>query len=536
MSELNQSVTLEIRTRKIEGQMRKRNVGIVILLSLASIIGIYFYTNSNKVEIKTYLTATAGPEKIESSVSTTGTVVDEFTFNINSDSPATLTKIAGVPTVSSGTPISLSDTWLVNKINNDEGKNVAKGATIVTLKNLDGTTQLIKSPAKARVRAVNAVVGSPINGTVATVGTGRILISIDVTEVQSTKLSVGLPIALAINSSETLTSGAITSIRSSSTLSAAGKPTYTVLITPTPNTLPLTARAGMTATVEVTPVGSDQIRYTNAILIDEFTYDINIYNKSTLVSKNGVSLVSVIASTPNAGTKQFSVFELVVVPGSVVKKGETIATLVNYEGTKKLVKAPADGTIREVFTTTNALVSGAVVSLGSGQTIAAIKVSEYDILNVGLSQKVALSLGSSEMKSPGIVTQIGQVAAVDANGVSQFTVFAKPDVVSDKWRIGMSVNAKIILKSKNALIGIPIQALQKKGSQVFVQVLDDKKFAVNRNVTIGQTGSQFVEVLSGLSAGDEVVLGIASVDAKLPTSEDPFAEQRSQRNNRGSAK
>ena len=54
---------------------------------------------------------------------------------------------------------------------------------------------------------------------------------------------------------------------------------------------------------------------------------------------------------------------------------------------------------------------------------------------------------------------------------------------------------------------------------------------VDKEVKIGVTGSQLVEILSGISVGDEIVLGKESADSKLPTSEDPFAEQRDSRNN-----
>ena len=193
--------------------MSKGKITIVVVSAILIAGGIFYYTNSNKETLDTYLTVPAQAELIESSVSTTGSIVDQYTFNINADSPAVLTKIAGVATTSAGTPVSLSDTWVVNKINKDEGVKVAKGQSIVTLKNYDGTLQEIKSPVAGRVRAVNGIKGVSINGTVASVGAGKLLISIDVTETESTKLSLGLPIALAINSSNTLTSGYISSIK-----------------------------------------------------------------------------------------------------------------------------------------------------------------------------------------------------------------------------------------------------------------------------------------------------------------------------------
>ena len=512
--------------------MRNRKFLIIIPILALLIGGIYFYTNATKEEVQNYLTEKAGPATIENSVSTTGSIVDEYTFNINADAPATLTKIAGTTTSSSGTPTSLSDTWLVSKINNEEGKTVSKNETIVTLKNYEGQTQLIKSPEKARVRSVNAVKGSPVAGTVATIGTGRLLVSVEVSETQSTQLSVGLPIALAINSSDSLTSGAITSIKSTPSISDS-TPTYTVLINPTPNTLPVTSRAGMTVTVDVTPVGEDRIRITNAELIDEFTYDIDVNNKVTLSSKNGVDLTGSITNTTNTATKQWTVSKLNINPGSIVKKNEIVAVLKNFDGTTRNVKSPSDGTIREIFTAPNAIVSGAIASLGSGEVVAAIKVSEYDIPNVKLDQIVELKLGSATEINNGKVTQIGQVATVDNNGVSQFSVFAKPDALNETWRIGMSVTAKIILQSKDVSIAVPLQAIQRKGQEQFVQVLNEKNEPIDKVVQTGVSGTQLIEILSGISEGEEVILGKASIDGKLPVSEDPFREQRQQQRSNG---
>jgi HlyD family secretion protein len=163
--------------------------------------------------------------------------------------------------------------------------------------------------------------------------------------------------------------------------------------------------------------------------------------------------------------------------------------------------------------------------------LAAIKVSEFDISNVALDQTVELKLGNSSESDLGKVTQIGQVATTDANGVSQFSVFTQPSAPVSTWRIGMSVTAKVILQSKNAAIAVPIQALIKKGNSTFVQVLETGNNLVDKEVKIGVTGSQLVEILSGISVGDEIVLGKESADSKLPTSEDPFAEQRDSRNN-----
>ena len=59
--------------------MRKRNIAIVAVVALVIGGGIYNFTNSNKDAVDTYLTVVAKAETIESSVSTTGSIVDEYT-------------------------------------------------------------------------------------------------------------------------------------------------------------------------------------------------------------------------------------------------------------------------------------------------------------------------------------------------------------------------------------------------------------------------------------------------------------------------
>ena len=68
--------------------MSKGKITIVVVSAILIAGGIFYYTNSNKETLDTYLTVPAQAELIESSVSTTGSIVDQYTFNINADSPA----------------------------------------------------------------------------------------------------------------------------------------------------------------------------------------------------------------------------------------------------------------------------------------------------------------------------------------------------------------------------------------------------------------------------------------------------------------
>lgn len=508
--------------------MRKRR-SIIISVLVIALIAIFFVTRSNKPsDTEAYLSVPAESGLVESSISTTGTIVDKYTFNINVDSPASLTQIAGETASNTNTAQSLTDNWIVTKINKNEGSTVTKGQSILTIKNVDGTIRDIKSPTSGRVREISAVIGFPASGKVVTVGSGKLLLSFDVTETQASNLSVGLPIAIAVNSSDTLTSGSILSIKSTSSSSTA-VPSYQVVVVPTANTLPATMRSGMTATVEVTPTGSDQIRYTNAVLIDEISYSVDIENSISLESKNGNS----ITSAGSSNSSVWKVLEIKVNPGDVVSKGDVIAIVQNFDGTRKSVTTSIPGIVREILTAPEAIVSGAIATVGVEPLVATIDVSEYDISNVALDQSVELTLGTVQKSEPGKVIQVGQVATSDSNGVSQFVVFAQPDNAVSGWRIGMSISAKIILQSKQAEIAIPLQAVSTRRGISRVQILDENDSPIDREVTIGVTGSQLVEILSGINIGDRVVIGRDSQGAAVPSSEDPFAQQRQSSRNGG---
>jgi HlyD family secretion protein len=175
---------------------------------------------------------------------------------------------------------------------------------------------------------------------------------------------------------------------------------------------------------------------------------------------------------------------------------------------------------------------------------AEVKVDETDIVNVTLGQQVAVKIDAMPDKSfEGKVIEIGNTAILRSSGLaaSQSTtssqeakdfkvVVALTDPPSE-IRPGLSCNAKITTATRHNVLTIPIQALTvrtkgdleppKTGVQAAAIAPNDKSlkeevqgvFVVHdgkaefHKVETGITGATDIEVLNGLSDGDQIVTG-----------------------------
>lgn len=174
-----------------------------------------------------------------------------------------------------------------------------------------------------------------------------------------------------------------------------------------------------------------------------------------------------------------------------------------------------------------------------------VKVDETDIVNVQLGQTAEITVDALPNKTfKGHVTEVGDQALLRSTGVAtsqsttgteeakDFRVVVTLDETSDGLRPGLSCTAKITTAHKTDVLALPIQALtmhdpasdnSKPGAVqaastppksnpiqgVFVVQKDDHgrlraKFVP---VTTGITGATDIEILSGLSNGEEIVTG-----------------------------
>jgi len=186
---------------------------------------------------------------------------------------------------------------------------------------------------------------------------------------------------------------------------------------------------------------------------------------------------------------------------------------------------------------------------------AEVKVDETDIVNVRLNQSVDVTVDALPGRTfKGHVTEVGDQALLRTTGIatSQSTTGTEeakdfkvvvtldqiPGQLNDDLRPGLSTTAKITTANKPNALTTPIHALVQRDvttEKLFAAnngkisattvasgvpakpVLVQGIYMVNNNrgklrvnfvpVTTGITGATDIEVLSGLKAGDEIVLG-----------------------------
>lgn len=178
---------------------------------------------------------------------------------------------------------------------------------------------------------------------------------------------------------------------------------------------------------------------------------------------------------------------------------------------------------------------------------AEVKVDETDIVNIKNGQPADVTVDAIPGKVfKGHVTLVGDQALLRSTGIAtsqsttgteeakDFKVVVTLDNPSDELRPGLSTTAKITTASKSNVLALPIQALtmytpppptNNSGNVEAASVSSNSKatpiqgvYVMEKDshgrqrakfvpVTTGITGATDIEVLSGLKAGDEIVIG-----------------------------
>lgn len=132
-------------------------------------------------------------------------------------------------------------------------------------------------------------------------------------------------------------------------------------------------------------------------------------------------------------------------------------------------------------------------------------VPESDLRNIRIGQYATVMVSALDKNFSGKVTEVG--AAADATSRS-FTIKIELPNPGSLIRPGMIAEARIATGGDKAVILLPAEAVQKDvANQSYVYVADKMQGkAFKRRVSLGNVADNKIEVLSGLSAGDRVVV------------------------------
>ncbi len=175
--------------------------------------------------------------------------------------------------------------------------------------------------------------------------------------------------------------------------------------------------------------------------------------------------------------------------------------------------------------------AGALVTRPDGALQAVVNINEIDIPRIEVGQKAVITLdalpdqefmGEVIEVSTGLVSSGAATAGGTANVVT-FPVTVRLDAPSAQIKAGMSADAEIVLTTASGVLAVPTGAVQEKEGKTIVLVPG----AMNPDgtqappepleVVVGLRSDDMVEVTSGLSEGQTIIVGLDVNSLELPS-------------------
>lgn len=146
-----------------------------------------------------------------------------------------------------------------------------------------------------------------------------------------------------------------------------------------------------------------------------------------------------------------------------------------------------------------------------------VSINELDINQIQVGQTVEITSQAVEGRSFTGHVQTININGVTANGSTSYPVTVQVDD-PDGLLPGMNVSAEIVVQDEGKALCVPISAVQRGGSGGVVLVPGEGALAEDgvtvadpskleeRQVTLGRSNDQYVEIVSGLSEGESIIV------------------------------
>jgi RND family efflux transporter MFP subunit len=181
------------------------------------------------------------------------------------------------------------------------------------------------------------------------------------------------------------------------------------------------------------------------------------------------------------------------------------------------ITAPFDGVVTSRYADTGAMLAAGTSS--EQQALSLVKLSQNGLLRldipvpetnvpaVRLGKKVSVEVQALNKTFEGTVARFAD--KVDS---STRTMMTEVDVPNPKFELvpGMYANVSFPIMEKKNVLAIPVQAVSREGNKAFAYRVNRNNRIEIQSVTVGIESRNQVEVLSGLSEGDQVVVGNTS--------------------------
>lgn len=181
------------------------------------------------------------------------------------------------------------------------------------------------------------------------------------------------------------------------------------------------------------------------------------------------------------------------------------------------VVAPRDGVVTTKYLEEGTIVPPGTSTFAQGTSLVQLSdvtklyvdclVDEADIANVKQGQKVRVTTEAYPgRKLKGVVTRVSPAAVTTANVTTvKVRVEIRPGY-KENIVPGMNASCEFITLSKPDVLVVPAQAIQYDGGKAYVREKGpDPKKPIRKEIQVGETGNDGVEVISGVSEGEQIV-------------------------------
>ncbi|MDB5189971.1 MAG: Efflux transporter, family, subunit [Parcubacteria group bacterium] len=201
-------------------------------------------------------------------------------------------------------------------------------------------------------------------------------------------------------------------------------------------------------------------------------------------------------------------------------------------------RAPFDGVLATVdaHVGDTAGASTQIATIITKNKIAKISLNEVDAAKVKIGDKATLTFDAIDgLTITGTIAQMDLIGTV-TQGVVSYTVTIAFDTDDDRIKPGMTVSADIVTDIQQDVLTVPTAALHTSGNTTYVETLPGVATSTETSTTgitslvaptqipvsIGLSGDDTTEILSGLTEGDVIVARtIAGTTAKTAATKTP---------------
>lgn len=255
---------------------------------------------------------------------------------------------------------------------------------------------------------------------------------------------------------------------------------------------------------------------------------INDYTKSDLEKDNINSNLVVAQRAYDIALQKYNSADSTI----AVSQSQLSSAWYTYQQSSSTIYAPSSGVLSnfaltkgmsvanlssDSSTSTNiATQSVGVITNPNNKITASISLTEIDVVNVTPGQKVTLTLDAFQDK-----TFTGEVLAINTNGQSTSGVTSYPTIIVFDTGLpnmypNMTVNASILIDSKQDVLIIPTSAIQTNDEYSYVKVMKDNQI-IEVVVETGLSDDTNTEIISGLSVGDTVITSTVTNNSSSKT-------------------